>query len=276
MPLPHRTRPAAALAKLVASLLVGLLALLGGLAWWSGEVPHWTLRGARMVVPKRLPALRSLPSGGAQAGRVLFVGDSNTAGTRVGGAANAYPAHFAAALDGTVRAVVRAFGGATVADHLARGLPEGAAQGSFAVAYVMLGTNDAATRGWLASRRPVALEAYRAGLTRLAQQLRRGGARVVILAPPPVGTQAMAARLQPYRRAAAQVAQATGSAFLDPASAFPDPDLQGLLQPDALHLGPEAQRLLGLWLASVYTTSASDAGNSSTGKPSPPSASHPS
>lgn len=260
----------------LAGALATLLPLLGGLAWWSGEVPHWTLHGARMVVPERLPAQRAPVPRSAQAGRVLFVGDSNTAGTRVGGAGNAYPAHFAAALEGRVQVVVRAFGGATVADHLARGLPEGADRGSFAVAFVMLGTNDAATRGWLAPRRPVALDAYRAGLTRLTQQLRDGGAGVVILAPPPVGTQAMAARLQPYRRAAAQVARATGSAFLDPASAFPAPDRQGLLQRDALHLGPEAQRLLGLWLSSVYTTSASETGSSSTGKPSPPSASHPS
>ena len=261
-------------ARSVAALAVSVLALVGAVAWWSGEVPRWSHDGAQMIVPPPISPQEPFATAVPEGARVLFVGDSNTAGSRAGGPDQAYPAIFAEAVGGKVAIVVHAFGGATAPEHAARAMP----QGAFALAFVMLGTNDAAPRGILAAREPVPIARYRADLARIAARLQTGGGRVVILAPPPVGTRAMARRIAPYRLAAAEVAQRTGSAFLDPAEAFAGSREHALLRHDALHLAPEAQRILGLWLAArtLQTTSASVAGSSSTGKPSPPSASHPS
>jgi lysophospholipase L1-like esterase len=255
----------------IAGLMAAVLALAGGVAAWTGEVPRWSVGGSRMVLPDPLAAEPATPIPLPHDGVILFVGDSNTAGSKIGGSAFAYPTAFAKALPSTLSVKVHAFGGATVADLLQRPLP----QESVALAFVMLGTNDAATRGWLSEKQRVPIETYRSNLTQFSQRLHEGGARVVILAPPPVGSAAMARRLAPYRLVAKEVAQATSSDFRDSAAAFlPNPD-SAYLQRDALHLTPEAQHQLGLWLAG-QTTSASETGSSSTGKPSPPSASHPS
>lgn len=237
----------------------------------SGEVPRWTLSGARMQMRAPLAvslgALLPMPA----AGHILFVGDSNTAGSRIGGPALAFPAIFADALGIRSRVSVSAFGGATASAMSERGLPVERP----VVAFVLLGTNDAAPRGILSSRRPVPVSDYRHQLAGLIARLQQRGAKVIVLAPPPVGTAAMARRLQPYVEASRQTAIATKSAFRDTAAAFGLPDKEGLLHHDALHLNPEAQRRLGLWLAD-QTIMASPAGNSSTGNPRPPSASHPS
>lgn len=255
----------------IAGLTAAVLALAGGAAAWTGEVPRWSFGGTRMVLPDLLAAEPASPIPLPHQGVVLFVGDSNTAGSRIGGSAFAYPAAFAKALPSDLPVRIHAFGGATVADLLQRPLP----QESVTLALVMLGTNDAATRGWLSEKQRVPVETYRSKLAHLSQRLHAAGARVVILAPPPVGSAAMARRLAPYRLAAREVALATSSDFRDPVAAFlPNPQ-DPYLQYDALHLTPEAQRVLGLWLAG-QTTSASDTGSSSTGKPRPPSASQPS
>jgi lysophospholipase L1-like esterase len=255
----------------IAGLTAAVLALAGGIALLTGEVPRWTGGGARMVLSERLPEPPARPIALPGAGTILFVGDSNTAGSRTGGASTAYPAAFAEAIGAPSRVEVHAFGGATVADLLHRPLPKAA----IAVAFVMLGTNDAATRGWLSDKQRVPVDTYSDNLATLVRHLREAGARVVMLAPPPVGSAAMARRLAPYRIAAFEVAKATSSDFRDPVAAFlPNPQ-EPYLQYDALHLTPEAQRALGLWLAG-QTTSASDTGSSSTGKPRPPSASQPS
>lgn len=255
----------------IAGLLAAVLTLTGGVAVWTGEVPRWTAGGTRMVLPDLLAAEPATPIPLPQQGVILFVGDSNTAGSKIGGSAFAYPATFAKALPSDRPVMVHAFGGATAADLLQRPFPEK----GVALAFVMLGTNDAATRGWLSDKQRVPVDTYSDNLAALVRHLRKAGARVVILAPPPVGSAAMARRLAPYRIAALEVAKATSSDFRDPAAAYlPNPQ-DPYLQYDALHLTPEAQRALGLWLAG-QTTSASDTGSSSTGKPSPPSASHPS
>ncbi|WP_214652461.1 SGNH/GDSL hydrolase family protein [Novosphingobium jiangmenense] len=255
----------------IAGLTAAVLTLAGGMAAWTGEVPRWTGSGTRMVLPDLLRAGPADPIPLPPEGLILFVGDSNTAGSRIGGASGAYPAVFAKTISGHPRVQVHAFGGATVADLLQRPLPKG----PLAVAFVMLGTNDAATRGWLSEKRRVPLETYRSNLSELARRLHKAGASVVILAPPPVGSTAMTRRLAPYRLAAREVAEDTSSDFRDPVAAFLPSPQTAYLQRDALHLTPEAQRELGLWLA-THTTSASETGSSSTGKPSPPSASHPS
>lgn len=255
----------------VAGLSAAVLVLAGGAAVATGDLPRWTFGGTRMVLPSVLEPIPASPILLPATGTILFVGDSNTAGSRVGGVRFAYPAAFLEAMTANKAVKVHAFGGATVRDVLIRPLPEG----EVSLAFVMLGTNDAAPRAWLSKKRRVPLATYRANLIELVTKLRAMGARIVILAPPPLGSCAMQHRLDPYRLAAKDVAQATSSIFRDPAAAFIANPAADFLQRDAVHLTPEAQNQLGLWLA-YQTTSASVADNSSTGKPSPPSASQPS
>lgn len=233
----------------IAGLLVVVLALTGGLAAWMGEVPCWTSGGTRMVLPTVLAADPNAEIVLPSRGTILFVGDSNTAGSRVGGIRYAYPAVFRDALSVGQEVKVHAFGGATTADVLARPLPEGPVD----LAFVMLGTNDAAPRGWMSSKHPISLSTYRANLSELISRLSEKRARIVIRAPPPLGSCAMERRLDPYRAAARDVARETSSQFRDTAAAFVPKPAASFLQRDALHLTPEAQRELGLWLLAETT-----------------------
>ncbi|HQS68465.1 MAG: hypothetical protein B7Y36_17760 [Novosphingobium sp. 28-62-57] len=255
----------------LAGMGAAILVLAGGTGIATGELPRWTIGGTQMVLPTALEPLSASPIVLPATGAILFVGDSNTAGSRVGGGRFAYPATFLAALPVGQTVRVHAFGGATVGDVLSRPLPEGAV----ALAFVMLGTNDAAPRAWLSAKRRIPLETYRTNLAELVQRLQAKGARVVILAPPPMGSRAMQRRLDPYRLAAKQVALACSCLFRDSAGAFMSKPDANWLQRDAMHLAPEAQQQLGLWLAD-QTTNASAAESSSTGKPNPASASQPS
>ena len=245
----------------IAGLLAAVLTFTGGVAAWTGEVPCWTSGGTRMVLPTVLataPDTRIvLPSSGT----ILFVGDSNTAGSRVGGIANAYPAVFRDGLSTGQQVKVHAFGGATTADLLARPLPDGPVD----LAFVMLGTNDAAPRGWMSSKHPLSLRTYRANLLALIGRLGQKHARIVVLAPPPLGSSAMARRLDPYRVAARDVARETASQFRDTAAAFVSEPGADFLQRDAVHLTQEAQHELGLWLF-AQTTETYEADNSATSK----------
>lgn len=229
----------------ILALAVGTALLAGlclGVGLWLGEVPRWTLHGAVMRLHDPLPALQPDAQPLTGSGTLAFFGDSNTAGTRLGGPGKAYPAILARTLGRTQRVCVVAHGGATVRSIARRPWNCGSAD----LSIIMLGTNDAATRGWLAARTPVPLTDYRATLATMVRRLAGQGAGVLILAPPPVGTAAMERRLQPYRVAARQVAVEMRAAFLDPVAAFGPDDT---LQFDALHLSEEAQQKLGLWLA---------------------------
>lgn len=258
--------------RAIIAVALATLVMAGAALVLSGLVPRWTIGGTRMAIPFVIQARPADAIALSSTGLILFVGDSNTAGSRVGGVRNSYAVAFANAL-GTqgARATVHAFGGATVADLLSRPLPEEAV----GLAFVMMGTNDAATRGWMSDKRRVPIEVYRRNLVTLVERLREKGAQVVILAPPPVGSSAMARSLDPYRLMASEVADDLGCAFRDPAAAFVPHANAAMLQRDALHLSPEAQRILGLWLVS-QTINASVTGSSSTGKPKPSSASQPS
>lgn len=228
----------------IIGLTAAVLALAGGVAAWTGEVPCWTSGGTRMVLPTVLSAAPKTEIALPSRGIILFVGDSNTAGSRVGGSRYAYPSVFRDALSAGLEVKVQAFGGATTADLLARPLPEGPVD----LAFVMLGTNDAAPRGWMSSKHPLSLSTYRANLTELISRLSQKHARIVVLAPPPLGSSAMARRLDPYRVAAREVARETASQFRDTAAAFEPKPAADFLQRDAVHLTQEAQRELGLWL----------------------------
>lgn len=232
---------------LVAAAL--LLAVVSGILLCT-EVPRWTLAGTRMIGHDSLSPLGQLPIALPSNGPVLVIGDSNSAGGRVGGAANAYPAAMASALGIAGRLRVVAVGGARAADMQKRG----AAAEPAALAIIMLGSNDAAPRGWLDSDKPVPVPQYRKTMTDMARQLAVAGASVLILAPPPTGSIAMERRLAPYRVAARAAADDAKVAFLDPVAAFDGADREAMLQFDALHLNAEAQRKLGLWLASTAIT----------------------
>jgi hypothetical protein len=73
---------------------------------------------------------------------------------------------------------------------------------------------------------------------------------VILLAPPPAGSKAIATRLAPYREAARDVGREMEVAVLDPADAFADcPSAQPVLVRDALHMNEAGHRCLGNWLA---------------------------
>ncbi len=216
----------------------------------SGEIPHWTLSGTRMVAHEPLTPRGKFPLAIPAEGTVLVIGDSNSAGNRVGGAGNAYPAVFAARLGIEHRLRVEAFGGARARDLENRVT----ASDPIAFAVIMLGSNDAAVRGTLDSDRPIAPAEYKATLTEMARRLAESGAVVLILAPPPVGSSAMERRLADYRAEARLAARDANVAFFDPAAAFGDGAPEAVLQFDALHLNAEAQRVLGLWLAAQVFT----------------------
>lgn len=115
------------------------------------------------------------------------------------------------------------------------------------------GTNDAAPRGWLRDKQPVAIADYTAALSHQIARWSARGQTVVLLAPPPGGSPAITARLQPYRHAARNVGRANALAVLDPADAFAScPASQPVLERDALHMNAAGHRCLGLWLARQF------------------------
>ena len=225
----------------LAGLLVGGL---GGPAWLlRDEAPLWRPRGSAAWPMPVLPAHGlqdlALPAGG----RVTCLGDSNTRGNRVT-PGKAWPDLLGARLAGRNGVVNRGRGGATLAD--AR--PVAARPGDLVI--LGFGSNDAAQRGWLRpGRQPVPLPDFRAGLAGMAAGYHRAGAKVLVLAPPPPGSEAMARRLTPYREAARGAAIGAGAAFADPAQA-----LAGIavpLQHDALHLNEAAHAAIAAWLAGL-------------------------
>lgn len=209
------------------------------------EVPLWRAGGTDPVRRAPLPALGAYPIALAAGRPIVFLGDSNTAGTRTGGPHRVYPALLAV----PARAALidnRAFGGATV-PLVAQGLsPFSRAQ----VVVVMLGTNDAAPRRYLGRRHPVALDDFRNRLTAVVRNAMSEGAKGLILAAPPAGSVAMDARIVPYRHAARDVAAQTGAYFYDPAASLNGLKQEGaaFLLYDGLHVSDAGQAILARWL----------------------------
>lgn len=182
---------------------------------------------------------------------MICQGDSNTGGTRVP-PGKAWPERLAALLGEGRRVVNLGRGGATVADAL----PARGQAGDIAI--LCFGSNDAAPRGWLRPwRRPVPPARYEAMLAALAAAHARSGAQVLVLAPPPVGSEAMARRIAPYRLAARRAAIIAGVSFADPAAALAGLDVP--LQHDALHLDAEAHAALARWLAGMIAATGDQA-----------------
>ncbi|WP_292938498.1 MULTISPECIES: SGNH/GDSL hydrolase family protein [unclassified Novosphingobium] len=214
------------------------------------EVPLWRAGGTDPVRSAPLPALGAYPIALAAGRPIVFLGDSNTAGTRTGGPHRAYPALLAVPARAAAIIDNRAFGGATV-PLVAQGLsPFSRAQ----VVVVMLGTNDAAPRRYLGKRHPVALDDFRIRLTTVVRNAMGEGVKVLILAAPPAGSVAMNARIAPYRHAARDVAAQTGVHFHDPAASLDGlkHESAAFLLHDGLHVSDAGQAILARWLDTLF------------------------
>jgi lysophospholipase L1-like esterase len=203
------------------------------------EAPRWRPGGSAAWPMARLAPLGNLPLALPAGGRIVCQGDSNTRGNRVS-PGRAWPDRLAARLGPAHAVSNHGRGGAVVAD--AR--PVAVRPGD--VVILCFGSNDAAPRGWLRPRHPVPPDHFAETLAGLAGAYRVAGASVLVMAPPPPGSEAMARRIAPYRLAASRAAATAGVAFADPVDA-----LAGIavpLQHDALHLNEAAHAALAAWL----------------------------
>lgn len=227
------------------TLGVAAVCLVWGIS--SGEVPNWQMGGALPVGAKPLAA-----NGGrislSPGDLVVFEGDSNTAGGRVGGEDQAFPEQFRLVSGQSLRIENRAQGGTNVVIWTPR-----PAQGARLV-ILMFGSNDAAPRGVFSDRMAVPPSTFRSRLRSAITRFREEGAQVLVLAAPPAGAKAMDERIAPYRLAARQVAESSGVMFRDPAEAFATSQSQPPLQYDALHLTKAGHRALAEWLAASILT----------------------
>lgn len=219
-------------------------------AFFHPEIPAWGLRGTTSypVAPlSQDPGLSLCPRAGET---IELRGDSLVAGARMGdrrGAGAAYGQVLKRELGDGASVVLRGVGGARASDG-ATAAP--ALSGAGDIILLAYGTNDAAVRGWIGGKQPVTLAAFRASLTAHVAEARRSGARVGLIAPPPVGSAAMAARLQPFREAVSDVGRRNDIPVFDPARAFAGcRGDEPLLLHDALHLNASGHACLGRWLA---------------------------
>lgn len=220
------------------AMLLGWLVL-------GDEVPRWRADGSAIVPHDALPELRPFRLSVLQGGTIIAQGDSLTKGTHGGrdAAGKAYPRWLAQSLGGGVTVVNRGIGGHRAHEGAGRWTDTPDAD----LAVVMYGTNDSAVRGWLGRFRPVPLPRFESALADIVERFRQRGIPVLLLAPPPTGSEAMERRLMPYREAVRRVAMAEGTGFLDPVEAFAGSDAP--LQHDALHFTADGNRALGTWLA---------------------------
>lgn len=233
--------PMSATAYLGLALAAGATALL--LA--RDEIPQLRAGGANVIAHPPLAPLGKFPVL-LDAGRpIVFVGDSNTAGSRVGGSAHSYPAFLTVPRRIGSPIVNKAVGGATA--PLFEQTSDTFSQAQLVV--VMFGTNDAAPRRYFGGRKPVAMDLFCERMTRLVRDAGSHGATVVILAAPPAGSVAMDERIAPYRAAARVVAEQAGTRFLDPMDALKPTDAaEPVLAYDGIHLTASGQDRLARWL----------------------------
>lgn len=228
-----------------AYLGLALLAGIAGLALMRDEIPHWRSAGADPVAHAPLAPLGKFPILLDSGKPVMFIGDSNMSGGRVGGRDHAFPALLALPARVGAMRVNLAVGGAIAPSDLAQ--DERFAQAQLAV--VMFGTNDAAPRRFLAKRAAVSVSVFRDRLEKLVRDVSGHGAEVLILAAPPAGSVAMDQRIAPYRAAARVVAERTGARFLDPMAALaPDEATPAVLARDGIHLTMAGQERVARWL----------------------------
>lgn len=239
------SRPKRIRRKILYWLVATCIIALGLMVVFSGEIPGWRMGGATLEAHQPLAQVGSYPLKLPRDPDVVFLGDSNTAGNRIGDA-SAFPTIFGKALGGAVAIANFGKGGATTQAAI-RFAEVPAAD----LTIIMLGTNDAAPRGILSRRAGVPLSEFRSALGGIVRDRTASGGTVLILAPPPGGSRAMAGRLEPYRVVARDVAVAMNVSFLDPAQRLAQAESRSvtpLLGYDALHLTPAAHTILGKWL----------------------------
>lgn len=229
----------------------------------KGEVPHWALSsaGAHVAVRSVIPPLGTMPLQITSGSVIVFEGDSNMAGSRVAGPASSFPSLIAAHPDMDFILCNKAFGGARAVDW--PGQPPVKA----ALFVIMLGTNDAAPRGLLSFRRTVSQSSYETALGHLIALRMTTGAQVLVLAPPPTGSDAMDRRIRPYRLAARRAAATQGAAFADTAEAFATPaGGQAPMQYDGLHFSAHGQKMMANWLVTKFQTVVATSTHASEGR----------
>lgn len=238
--------------KQIALSLLFLLFLIGTGAYLAlgDELPSWRVGGARSLpldtVGYAAPDAISLTPGST----IELRGDSLVAGQGAQGSDGAVVVYGQVLEDALASDIsVESFGfGGFSAVMAERYWQDREAKG--ALVLIAFGTNDAAPRGRLAARQATDITTFEASLKAQAQAVRAQGSEVAFIAPPPAGSSAMNARLQPYRRAVRRVGEQMGVSVFDPADAFARCEAdQPLLSVDSLHLNEAGQRCLGEWLA---------------------------
>ncbi|AKQ40991.1 hypothetical protein CP97_01395 [Aurantiacibacter atlanticus] len=236
-------------------MVIGICVGIAGAVLVRDELPGWTRGGSRMKLAQPLAPVHACPTLPSQPTRVLFLGDSNMSGVRLGSPLEAFPHVFSQ--NAAIEIIVdnRARGGAPAQDALSQAQQAG----DSTVAVLMFGTNDADPRGWLSPKEPRTLDSFKADLEQAIAYLQEKDIEVLLLAALPSGSRAIERRIEPYRNAMRSVALRTGVAFRDPAAAFQPPAEGGAyLQRDALHLNARGQRALAKWLLECFDNSASD------------------
>lgn len=218
------------------------------------ELPRWRNGGTNAIYHASLSPVGSFPLELSDRSSIYILGDSNTNGRGKIDQRAAYPAILAQHLRGVIEVKALGVGGDTAARGALRWNLK-VRKGDLVV--IVYGTNDAAPRGWLSLKRPVALPAFRARLSEIALRYRRSQANVLILPAFPTGSKAIERRLAPYRFAARDVAIAVGANFIDPVAAFQSASKQNApLQKDAIHLTQHGHESIGKFLAENISVSA--------------------
>lgn len=194
------------------------------------------------ITAPALPPVGDCPISIPSSGRVIFEGDSNTAGSRVGGAVNAFPALIKQGSLAGIQIENRGQGAATIDSQPLL------ATADADLVVIMFGTNDGASRGLLGRRKRIGQRHFEDRMAAAIAIYRQQGSAVLVLAPPPVGSAAMHRRIEPYRHAARRAAVSTGSIFRDPAEAIQGRQDEAVLQFDGLHLTSAAQVRIAAWL----------------------------
>ncbi|MFM7404168.1 MAG: SGNH/GDSL hydrolase family protein [Erythrobacter sp.] len=225
--------------------------LLGLVAWLWLELPHWRAGGTASTSVSSVTYLPHPLACPAKGSRIAIIGDSHVAGSQSGAGAAAFGAVLESRLGRKITVSRYGIGGATAADGESRwrgrDLPE------TDVVILALGTNDAAPRGWLRDKTPAKLTDFSGSLNRQIALWRARGHAVMLLAPPPGGSAAITARLEPYRQATRDLGRQLGIAVLDPADAFAAcRPAQPMLSRDALHMNARGHQCLGTWLAHQF------------------------
>lgn len=227
---------------IVVGLSLGLLAVL-----WN-EIPRWRAGGADPVATPSVKWGAELLHCPENRGRIAIFGDSHVTGDRTEQGTMPFGKVLESRLAGGIRVALHGVGGDTAMIGEQRWLGGGAGGDLVILAY---GSNDAAPRGWLRSKRPVGIEAFAGSLQRQINHWRSEGSSVALLAPPPGGSKAIAARMAAYRTAVMSVGKANGVPVMDPADAFAGCGTAApMLGYDALHMTAAGHACLGEWLAS--------------------------